>query len=239
MAHYGLDCLRIRLDYEGLYMQAAIIVFPGTNRESDAARALERAMGKKPLIVWHRDSELPKVDLVVLPGGFSYGDYLRTGAMAAHSPIMREVIDRARKGVRVWGICNGFQILCETQLVPGILLRNAHLKFVCRPVTLSVENIDSDYTRLCKPKQNLRVIVAHGDGNYFAEPDTVKEMEDGGQIAFRYLDNPNGSLHDIAGVFNKERNVLGMMPHPEDAVESLHGSTDGALLFDSIVSVLQ
>lgn len=220
-------------------MQAAIIVFPGTNRERDAAMALEKAMGKKPLIVWHRDSELPKVDLVVLPGGFSYGDYLRTGAMAAHSPIMREIIDRAKKGLRVWGICNGFQILCETQLVPGILLRNAHMKFVCRNVTLRVQNTDSDYTRLCKPDQDMRVIVAHGDGNYFAEPDTIKEMEDNGQVAFRYRDNPNGSINDIAGVFNKERNVLGMMPHPEDAVEPLHGSTDGSILFDSIVRVLQ
>ena len=215
-------------------MQAAVIVFPGSNREGDAAKALERATGKKPLIVWHGDSELPKVDLIVLPGGFSYGDYLRTGAMAAHSPIMREVIARARKGVRVWGICNGFQILCETELVPGILLRNAQMKFVCRRVTLKVENTDSDYTRLCKKGQELKVIVAHGDGNYFAEPDKVKAMEDNDQIAFRYVDNPNGSLKDIAGIFNKERNVLGMMPHPEDAVEPMHGSTDGAFLFDSV-----
>ena len=220
-------------------MQAAIIVFPGSNRERDAAMALERAMGKKPLIVWHGDSELPKVDLIVLPGGFSYGDYLRTGAMAAHSPIMREVIERAKKGVRVWGICNGFQILCETQLLPGVLLRNAQLRFVCRPVTLRVENTDSDYTRLCKSQQELRVIVAHGDGNYFAEPHTLEDMENNGQIAFRYVDNPNGSINDIAGIFNKQRNVLGMMPHPEDAVEVLHGSTDGNILFDSIVRVLQ
>lgn len=220
-------------------MQAAVIVFPGSNRERDAVRALERAMGKKPLVVWHGDREFPKVDLVVLPGGFSYGDYLRTGAMAAHSPIMREVVDRAKKGVRVWGICNGFQILCETQLLPGILLRNAHLKFVCRPVTLKVENTESDFTNLCKKDQKMKVIVAHGDGNYFAEPSTLKEMEDNGQVAFRYCDNPNGSIHDIAGVFNKQRNVLGMMPHPEDAVEPLHGSTDGAVLFDSVVRVLQ
>jgi len=219
-------------------MQAAIIVFPGSNRERDAAMALERAMGKKPQIVWHGDSELPKVDLIVLPGGFSYGDYLRTGAMAAHSPIMREVIARAKKGVRVWGICNGFQILCETELLPGILLRNASMKFVCRQVTLRVENTDSDFTRLCKPKQEMKVIVAHGDGNYFAEPDTLKEMKDNNQIAFRYLDNPNGSIEDIAGVFNKSRNVLGHMPHPEDAVEPMHGSTDGAIMFESIAKAL-
>jgi phosphoribosylformylglycinamidine synthase len=220
-------------------MQAAVVVFPGSNREHDAVKALHRATGKKPQIVWHGDSELPKVDLIVLPGGFSYGDYLRTGAMAAHSPIMREVIARANKGVRVWGICNGFQILCETQLLPGILLRNASMKFVCKPVTLRVEHNDSDFTKLCTPKQELKVIVAHGDGNYFAEADTVKAMEDNRQIAFRYCDNPNGSLQDIAGVFNKNRNVLGMMPHPENAVEPLHGSADGAVLFDSIAKVLQ
>lgn len=219
-------------------MQTAVVLFPGSNRERDAVMALQRATGKKPHIVWHGDSALPKVDLIVLPGGFSYGDYLRTGAMAAHSPIMREVADRAKKGVRVWGICNGFQILCEAQLVPGILLRNASLKFVCRPVTLSVESTESDFTRLCKKGQELRVVVAHGDGNYFASNDAVKQMEDNGQIAFRYRDNPNGSLKDIAGVFNKERNVLGMMPHPEDAVEALHGSTDGALLFDSVAKAL-
>jgi phosphoribosylformylglycinamidine synthase len=220
-------------------MRAAVIVFPGSNREQDASRALTRATGKKPLLVWHGDSELPDLDLIVLPGGFSHGDYLRTGAMAAHSPIMREVVARAKKGVRVWGICNGFQILCEAQLLPGILLRNASLKFVCRSVTLRVENTDSDFTRLCKVGQELRVIVAHGDGNYFAAPDTLKALEDHGQIAFRYKDNPNGSIHDIAGVFNKERNVLGHMPHPEDAIEPLHGSTDGMVLFESLARTLQ
>lgn len=215
-------------------MQTAIVVFPGSNRERDAALALERATGKKPHIVWHGDSDLPKVDLIVLPGGFSHGDYLRTGAMAAYSPIMREVVARAEKGVRVWGICNGFQILCESGLLPGILLRNASLKFVCRAVTLQVENTKTDFTRLCQPQQNIRVIVAHGDGNYFAQPDTLKSIQDNQQVAFRYRDNPNGSLADIAGVFNKQKNVLGMMPHPEDAVEPLHGSTDGKVLFDSI-----
>lgn len=219
-------------------MQTAVVVFPGSNRDRDAIMALQRVTGKKPLSVWHGDSELPKVDLILLPGGFSYGDYLRTGAMAAHSPIMREVAERAKKGVRVWGICNGFQILCEAGLVPGILLRNASLKFVCRPVTLKVESNDSDFTRLCRKDQDLRVIVAHGDGNYFAAPDAVKAMEDNNQIAFRYRDNPNGSLHDIAGVLNKERNVLGMMPHPENAVEPLHGSTDGTVLFEGVVRSL-
>ena len=218
-------------------MQAAVIVFPGSNREGDAVKALKKATGKTPQIIWHGDRELPKVDLIVLPGGFSYGDYLRTGAMAAHSPIMLEVIERAKKGVRVFGICNGFQILCETELLPGILLRNASMKFVCRPVTLEVQNTNSDFTRLCKPKQKLRVIVAHGDGNYFVAPDTLKGMQDNQQIAFSYCDNPNGSIDDIAGVFNKNRNVLGMMPHPEDAVEALHGSSDGAVLFDSLSNI--
>jgi len=219
-------------------MQSALILFPGTNRERDAALVLERTTGKKPIKVWHGDSTLPKCDLIVIPGGFSYGDYLRTGAMAAHSPIMREVAAAAKKGVRVLGICNGFQILCEAQLLPGILLRNASLKFVCRPVTLRVENADSDFTRAYKPGQEIRVIVAHGDGNYFAAPDTVKELEDNGRVAFRYCDNPNGSLRDIAGIFNKTRNVLGLMPHPEDAVEPLHGGTDGAGLFESLAKAM-
>jgi len=219
-------------------VKSALILFPGTNRERDAALALERATGKKPMIVWHGDSELPKCDLIVIPGGFSYGDYLRTGAMAAHSPIMREVIAAARKGVRVLGICNGFQILCEAQLLPGVLLRNSHLKFNCRRVTLRVENTESDFTRAYKPGQEIRVIVAHGDGNYFASNDTLKELENEHRIAFRYCDNPNGSIRDIAGIFNKAKNVLGLMPHPEDAVEPLHGSTDGAGLFDSLAKAM-
>ena len=219
-------------------MQSAIVVFPGSNREQDAALALERTTGRKPHLVWHADRTLPKVDLIVLPGGFSYGDYLRTGAMAAHAPIMQEVKERAAQGVRVWGICNGFQILCESGLLPGVLLRNKSLKFICKPVTLSVENPDSDFTRLCRKGQDLRAIIAHGDGNYFAENDTLKQVEDNGQVAFRYRENPNGSINDIAGIFNKNRNVLGMMPHPEDAVEDLHGSTDGKFLFESLVQAL-
>ncbi|MGE3622670.1 MAG: phosphoribosylformylglycinamidine synthase subunit PurQ [Bdellovibrionales bacterium] len=215
-------------------MQSAIVVFPGSNRERDAALALKRATGKAPKMVWHGDSDLPKCDLIVIPGGFSYGDYLRTGAMAAHSPAMRAVADAAKKGVRVLGICNGFQILCETQILPGILLRNENLKFICRAVTLKVENADTDFTRAYKPGQEIRVFVAHGDGNYFAQPDTLKSLEDNNQIAFRYCDNPNGSILDIAGIFNKARNVLGLMPHPENAVEPMHGTTDGAGLFESL-----
>ncbi len=219
-------------------MQSAIVVFPGSNRERDAVLALESATGHKPHLVWHTESTLPKVDLIVLPGGFSYGDYLRTGAMAAHAPIMQEVKARAAQGVRIWGICNGFQILCESGLLPGILLRNKSLKFICKPVTLAVENTDSDFTRLCRKGQDLRTIIAHGDGNYFAETETLKKLEGNGQVAFRYRENPNGSVNDIAGIFNDKRNVLGMMPHPEDAVEELHGSTDGKLLFDSVVQAI-
>jgi phosphoribosylformylglycinamidine synthase subunit PurQ / glutaminase len=219
-------------------MQSAIIVFPGTNRERDAVLALERSTGNKPAIVWHAERTLPEVDLILLPGGFSYGDYLRTGAMAAHSPIMQEVKARAAKGVRVWGICNGFQILCESGLLPGVLLHNKSLKFICKPVTLSVENNENDFTRLCKKGQDLRMIIAHGDGNYFAEPETLKKLEGEGRVAFRYRENPNGSINDIAGILNEKGNVLGMMPHPEDAVEDLQGSTDGKLLFDSITQAL-
>lgn len=219
-------------------MKSAIVVFPGTNRERDAIVALERATGRKPAIVWHADKTLPKVDLILLPGGFSYGDYLRTGAMAAHSPIMQEVKARAAQGVRVWGICNGFQILCESGLLPGVLMRNKSLKFICKPVTLKVENAKSEFTRLCKKGQELRMIIAHGDGNYFADKETLKKIEGKGQVAFRYCENPNGSVNDIAGIFNDKRNVLGMMPHPEDAIEELHGSMDGKILFDSIAKAL-
>lgn len=219
-------------------MKSAVVVFPGTNRERDAIVALERATGRKPHIVWHADKTLPKVDLILLPGGFSYGDYLRTGAMAAHSPIMQEVKARAAQGVRVWGICNGFQILCESGLLPGVLMHNKSLKFICKPVTLSVENAKSDFTHLCKKGQYLRMIIAHGDGNYFADKETLKKIEGSGQVAFRYRENPNGSINDIAGIFNDKRNVLGMMPHPEDAIEELHGSTDGKFLFDSITQAL-
>ncbi|MDD3288879.1 MAG: phosphoribosylformylglycinamidine synthase subunit PurQ [Alphaproteobacteria bacterium] len=219
-------------------MEAAVIIFPGSNCDRDAATALARATGKIPHLIWHADTALPKLDLIVLPGGFSYGDYLRTGAMAAHSPIMREVISCAEKGVRVLGICNGFQVLCETQLLPGILLRNASLKFVCREVALKVENSGTDFTRLYKKGQEIRIPIAHGDGNYFAEPDTLKRLEDNDQVALRYMENPNGAAHDIAGLVSKKGNVFGLMPHPERACDPLHGSVDGALMFDSIIKVL-
>jgi phosphoribosylformylglycinamidine synthase subunit PurQ / glutaminase len=228
-------------------MKAAIVVFPGSNREQDACAALKQAAGKEPAMVWHGDSTLPEVDLIVVPGGFSYGDYLRCGAMAAHSPVMREVAARARKGVAVLGICNGFQILTEAGLLPGVLLRNAGLKFVCRNVRLRVETSQSLFTAGYETGQILSVPVAHGDGNYFADEATLDRLEERGQIAFRYCDegnepsvvaNPNGSIRNIAGIFNDAKNVLGLMPHPENAIEPFHGSTDGKPLFDGLVRAL-
>ncbi len=228
-------------------MHAAIVVFPGSNRERDMKVALTQAMGRPPAMVWHRDTELPKTDLIVIPGGFSYGDYLRCGAIAAHSPVMREVVARAKAGAAVLGVCNGFQVLAETGLVPGALLRNAGLKFVCRNVGLRVETSQSLFTSGYATGEVLSVPVAHHDGNYFVDADTRKRLEDRDQIAFRYCDpegratstaNPNGSNDNIAGVFNDAKNVLGLMPHPEDAVEPIHGSLDGRKLFDGIVSAL-
>jgi phosphoribosylformylglycinamidine synthase subunit PurQ / glutaminase len=228
-------------------MDAAVVVFPGSNREHDVATALRHAMGKPPRMVWHRDSELPKVDLIVVPGGFSYGDYLRCGAIAAHSPVMREVKERAKAGVAVLGICNGFQILTEAGLLPGILLRNAGLGFVCKNVGLKVETSQSLFTSGYAAGQTLSIPVAHHDGNYFADPATLDRLEERGQIAFRYCDgegelkpeaNPNGSARHIAGIFNESKNVLGLMPHPENAVEDLHGSTDGRAMFKGIVAAL-
>jgi phosphoribosylformylglycinamidine synthase subunit PurQ / glutaminase len=228
-------------------MHAAVVVFPGSNREHDVATALEHAMGRPPMMAWHGDSELPKVDLIVVPGGFSYGDYLRCGAIAAHSPVMREVKARAKAGVAVLGICNGFQILTEADLLPGVLLRNAGLGFVCRNVGLKVENSQSLFTSGYSTGQTLSIPVAHHDGNYFADKATLDRLEDKDQIAFRYCSikgeaaeraNPNGSARDIAGVFNRSKNVLGLMPHPENAVEPMQGSIDGKPLFKGIVEAL-
>jgi phosphoribosylformylglycinamidine synthase subunit PurQ / glutaminase len=228
-------------------MKSAVIVFPGSNRDRDAVAALTTIAGRAPEIVWHRDTVLPAVDLIVIPGGFSYGDYLRTGAIAAHSPIMAEVKRAAARGVHVLGICNGFQILTEAGLLPGVLLRNAGLKFVCRDVTLRVETSNSPFTRAYNAGQLLRVPVAHGDGNYFADADTVKRLEDDDRIVFRYhaangelasYANPNGSLKAIAGILDDTRRILGLMPHPENAVEPLLGSSDGRGLFASLVQTL-
>ena len=228
-------------------MKSAVVVFPGSNRERDAVAALTAISGRAPELVWHRDTTLPKVDLIVIPGGFTYGDYLRTGAIAAHSPIMAEIKRAAASGVHVLGICNGFQILTEAGLLPGVLLRNAQLKFVCRDVGLRVETSSSPFTRAYNAGQILRVPVAHGDGNYFADADTVKRLEDEDRIAFRYHAyngeaesrvNPNGSLAAIAGVLDSSRRTLGLMPHPENAVEPMLGSTDGRGLFASLVQTL-
>jgi phosphoribosylformylglycinamidine synthase subunit PurQ / glutaminase len=228
-------------------MKAAVVVFPGSNREHDIVDAIERSSGKKPVLVWHSEPDLPKVDLIVLPGGFSYGDYLRTGAMAAHSPIMREVKARADKGVPVLGVCNGFQILCESGLLPGVLLRNASLRFICRNVGLKVESSDSFFTRRYNAGDVLSVPVAHGEGNYFADPKTLDALEGEGRVAFRYCTpdgavndegNANGSARNIAGIFNAKKNVLGMMPHPENATDPKLGSISGKPLFDSIAEAL-
>jgi phosphoribosylformylglycinamidine synthase len=229
-------------------MQAAVIVFPGSNCDRDVQVALARSMGAPPLMAWHGDTDLPAVDLIVVPGGFSYGDYLRSGAMAAHSPVMRAVVARAGAGVPVLGICNGFQILTETGLLPGVLMRNAGLKFVCRDVFLRVESTASIFTRHYRPGQVIRLPVAHMDGNYVTDQETLKRLTDGDRIAFRYCDapggagadaaNPNGSLDDIAGILNEGRNVLGMMPHPERLADSLLGGADGRPMFDGLVEAL-
>jgi phosphoribosylformylglycinamidine synthase len=219
-------------------MQSAIIVFPGSNRERDAAIALHRATGRAPVMVWHRETELPKVDLIVLPGGFSYGDYLRCGAMAARSPILREVKARAAQGVAILGICNGFQILVESGLLPGALLRNASLKFICRQVELAVERTDTIFTKRYRAGDVISVPVAHGDGNYVADAETLKRIEGNGQVAFRYVGAVNGSMNDIAGITDATGRVLGLMPHPEDATDPLHGSLGGKPMFDGLAEAL-
>ncbi len=228
-------------------MKAAVIVFPGSNCDRDVAVAVEAATGATPVMHWHRDAELPDLDLIVVPGGFSYGDYLRAGAMAAHSPVMREVKARANKGVHVLGICNGFQILTEAGLLPGALMRNAGLKFVCKDVHLKIEGTNSAFSRGYAAGQVIRFPVAHHDGNYFADDETMARIEGEGQVAFRYCSadgvvdaaaNPNGSRNNIAGVFNQRRNVLGLMPHPERLAESLLGGTDGKPMFAGLVDAL-
>ena len=221
-------------------MKSAVIVFPASNCDRDAATALEQITGKAPAMVWHGDSEVPDADLIVLPGGFSYGDYLRCGAMAAQSRIMRDVKDKANKGVTVLGICNGFQILTEAGLLPGVLLRNAGLKFVCRPVEMVVEESQSAFTRAYKNGERVRFPVAHGEGNYFADETTLDRLEGENRVAFRYTtnENPNGAARNIAGILNEKRNVLGMMPHPERACDPLLGSTTGRPLFESLLKAL-
>ena len=219
--------------------RSAVITFPGSNCDRDMAVALEQVAGSAPLRVWHGDAELPDgLDFIALPGGFSYGDYLRSGAMAANSPIMREVVRAADRGVPVLGVCNGFQVLTEARLLPGALMRNASQHFICRTVGLKVENADSLFTKGYDAGQEIRIPVAHHDGNYFADEETLDRLEGEGRVAFRYLENCNGSRRDIAGVLNKAGNVLGMMPHPERAVDAAHGGTDGLALFEGAMKAL-
>ena len=228
-------------------MKAAVIVFPGSNRDRDMIEALARTTGRPPLTVWHRDTEFDDVDLIVVPGGFTYGDYLRAGAMAVHSPVMREVRRRAEAGVPTLGVCNGFQILTEAGLLPGALMRNAGLKFVCRDVHIRVETSQSLFTSGYEAGQVLRVPVAHHDGNYFADPETLDRLEQTGRVAFRYTTpegeamdaaNPNGSARNIAGIFNNSKTVLGLMPHPENATEAFIGGIDGLALFGGLAAAL-
>lgn len=219
--------------------RAAVITFPGSNCDRDMAVALEKVSGAAPLRVWHGDANLPeRLDFIALPGGFSYGDYLRSGAMAANSPIMRSVINAALRGVPVLGVCNGFQVLTEAGLLPGALMRNAGQNFICRTVALRVENSQSVFTAGYQAGATVRIPVAHHDGNFFADTDTLDRLEGEGRVAFRYLEPVNGSQRDIAGILNDAGNVLGMMPHPERAIEQDHGGSDGRPLFESAVRAL-
>jgi phosphoribosylformylglycinamidine synthase len=225
-------------------LRASVIVFPGSNCDRDVKTAIERVTGFAPKMVWHGDASVPSSDVIVLPGGFSYGDYLRCGAMAAHSPIMKDVVAKAKAGTPVLGICNGFQVLCEAGLLPGALMRNASLHFVCRDAFLKVENAETFFTKCYRKGEVIRVPVAHGEGNYFADADTLDRLEDEDRVVFRYSDaagkitpdaSPNGSQRNIAGIVNETGRVLGMMPHPERLYESALGGTDGRRMFESIL----
>jgi phosphoribosylformylglycinamidine synthase len=229
-------------------MDACVVVFPGSNCDRDVKVALEAVAGRPARMVWHGDASLPSAcDLIVLPGGFAYGDYLRCGAMAAHSPVMRDVVARAKRGTPVLGICNGFQVLTETELLPGVLMRNASLKFVCRDVHLIVEQPDTLFTSRYRKDEVIRIPIAHGDGNYFADEATLDALEAEGRVVFRYVDsagnatavaNPNGARRNIAGICDKSRRVLGMMPHPERLFEPMLGGSDGRRLFESVLATL-
>ncbi|MCL6699836.1 phosphoribosylformylglycinamidine synthase subunit PurQ [Sphingomonas sp. NSE70-1] len=220
-------------------MKSAVLVFPGSNCDRDLAVAIEQVTGRAPAMVWHREAELPDgTDFIAIPGGFSYGDYLRSGAMAARSPIMRAVSEAAGRGVPVLGICNGFQVLTEAGLLPGALMRNAGLHFVCRPVGLKVENSQSIFTSAYRAGEEISIPVAHHDGNYQADAETLDRLESEGRVAFRYTGEVNGSARSIAGIINAQGNVLGMMPHPERALETAHGNTDGRRLFEGLLEAV-
>ena len=220
-------------------MKTAVVTFPGSNCDRDMWVALRDVSGREPIKVWHGDAELPDgLDFIALPGGFSYGDYLRSGAMAANSPIMRSIAAAANRGVPVLGVCNGFQVLTEAGLLPGALMRNAGQTFICRTVPLTVENTQSLFNARYEKGEEIRIPVAHHDGNYFAEESVLDKLEGEGRVAFRYAENCNGSRRDIAGILNAAGNVLGMMPHPERAIEDHHGGSDGRRLFESILREL-
>ncbi len=219
-------------------MKSAVITFPGINRERDMMLALEATTGHKPISVWHTDATLPDVDLVVVPGGFSYGDYLRCGAIAARSPIMQDIRAKALKGLKVLGVCNGFQIITEAGLLPGVLARNAALKFVCREVKLKIENNQTFFTNKMSVGQIVSCPVAHGEGNYLCDAETLKALEGEGRVVFRYVEgtNPNGAANDIAGIVSASGNVIGMMPHPENMIEPIHGKMDCRALFEGLLA---
>jgi phosphoribosylformylglycinamidine synthase len=226
-------------------MKASVIVFPGSNCDRDVKVAFEAVTGSAVQMVWHGDAEVPPSDVIVLPGGFSYGDYLRCGAMAAHSPIMRDVVAKAKAGTPVLGICNGFQVLCETGLLPGVLQRNASLKFVCKDVLLRIERTETVFTRRYTKGEIISVPVAHGDGNYFADAETLDRLEHEGRVVFRYVDaqgrqtaegNPNGAQRNIAGICDPTGRIVGMMPHPERHFEKILGSDDGRRVFESALA---
>ena len=222
-------------------MKSAVVVFPASNCDRDAAVALEQITGIKPYMVWHGDSEIPKdVDLIVLPGGFSYGDYLRCGAMARFSRVMQDVVAKSKEGRLVLGICNGFQVLTEAGLLPGALMRNANLKFVCKPVGMTVEETQNVFTRRYNAGQRVVFPVAHGEGNYVADDETLDRLEGEGRVVFRYAlgENPNGSMRNIAGILNEKRNVLCLMPHPERVCDPLLGGTDGRAMFEGLMDAL-
>jgi phosphoribosylformylglycinamidine synthase len=228
-------------------MKFGVVVFPGSNCDHDTYHVISKVIGQPVEFIWHRQNTIGDCDAILLPGGFSYGDYLRTGAIARFSPVMGAVKEFAAKGGIVMGICNGFQILCEAGLLPGALMRNANLKFVCEHINMRIESTDTPFTALCQKGQVLSVPIAHGDGNYFCDAATLEELKRENRIVFRYSDasglltdqaNPNGSLENIAGIINRERNVIGMMPHPERASEELLGSNDGRIIFNSLAATL-
>jgi len=216
-------------------MKFGIVVFPGSNCDHDAYHVVHKVLGQPAVFLWHKDRDLQGVDVVILPGGFAFGDYLRCGAIARFSPVMEEVVRFAGKGGKVLGICNGFQVLTEAGLLPGALLQNASCKFVCRQVGLMVENDQTPYSKALQGGQRIRMPVAHGDGNYFIDDDGLRRLEGEGRIVFRYIDNPNGSRANIAGIVNDGGNVLGLMPHPERASEAILGAEDGRLVFESLL----